>query len=320
MTGKKIETLGASSILVFFILSLMPLLLMPVNAGGIIPISHIEKHDRGTELTVSGVITAVLFTNSSSHPHKEPEPGDAMILTLDDSSGRVLVYVDPTLWVCDGGWREGQRIVVTGLYAGNGGLEGLKGTIFADQIRTLAFSEFYQDREIKELLNSPERYFQAGVRIRGTVKRVEIEPDGIALTIEDESSPSSQIEVVSRSHDTEKEAEGLSPGDEVVVEGEFMRNMIYAFAIHGEEPESEVNVSAHTSPTPVPSPSASPSPLPVPVAAPTPTSGLPSLPPVSIPQQSGTVSKLLQLISQLRELVTHPDSLATNLNRLKTLY
>ena len=326
-------TATASLSLILITLLLITLLLLSsADAGtGITPISQINDSDVGRELTVSGIISAVLYTNSSSSSctARAYEPGDAVLLTLHDNSGYVLISVDPELW--NANLSEGEKIMVTGIYAGNSSHNGMKGTIYASRIRT--FTQLYRDRKIKELLNSPEDYFQADVRIIGIIKRIEIEPDKMVLGIDDGSA---QIDVLCHA-----ERENISIGDEVVVEGEFMRNMIYAFAIQVQKQKPEIKP---LQPTPSPIPTATPTPSPTPVnepshshphssSSPLPSpSIIPLLPDSHSHQQVGNINELFDLIFKLRELFTHPSSSnldfdfdtllnsLNSLNRLKSSY
>ena len=331
--GKRltIVTATASLSLILILITLLLLSLSSADAGtGITPISQINDSDVGRELTVSGIISAVLYTNSSSSSctARTYEPGDAVFLTLHDNSGYVLISVDPELW--NANLSEGEKIIVTGIYAGNSSHNGMKGTIYASKIRT--FTQLYRDRKIKELLNSPEDYFQADVRIIGIIKRIEIEPDKMVLGIDDGSA---QIDVLCHT-----ERENISIGDEVVVEGEFMRNMIYAFAIQVQKQKPEIKP---LQPTPSPIPTATPTPTPVnessllhlpsdshSSSSPFPSpSIIPLLPGSHSHQQVGNSNELFNLIFKLRELFTHPSSsnldfdfgtLLNSLNRLKSSY
>jgi len=329
--GLTIVTATATASLSLILITL--LLLSSADAGtGITPISQINDSDVGRELTVSGIISAVLYTNSSSSSSsctaRTYEPGDAVFLTLHDNSGYVLISVDPELW--NANLSEGEKIMVTGIYAGNSSHNGMKGTIYASKIRT--FTQLYRDRKIKELLNSPEDYFQADVRIIGIIKRIEIEPDKMVLGIDDGSA---QIDVLCHT-----ERGNISIGDEVVVEGEFMRNMIYAFAIQVQKQKPEIKP---LQPTPSPIPTATPTPTPVnessllhlpsdshSSSSPFPSpSIIPLLPGSHSHQQVGNSNELFNLIFKLRELFTHPSSsnldfdfgtLLNSLNRLKSSY
>ncbi len=210
MEGKGLTIVTATATASLSLILITLLLLSSADAGtGVTPISQINDSDVGRELTVSGIISAVLYTNSSSSSctARAYEPGDAVFLTLHDNSGYVLISVDPELW--NANLSEGEKIMVTGIYAGNSSHNGMKGTIYASRIRT--FTQLYRDRKIKELLNSPEDYFQADVRIIGIIKRIEIEPDKMVLGIDDGSA---QIDVLCHT-----ERGNISIGDEVVVEG-----------------------------------------------------------------------------------------------------
>ncbi|PXF53124.1 MAG: hypothetical protein C4B56_03505 [Candidatus Methanophagaceae archaeon] len=316
-------TATATASLSLILITLLLLSLSSADAGtGVTPISQINDSDVGRELTVSGIISAVLYTNSSSSSctARTYEPGDAVFLTLHDNSGYVLISVDPELW--NANLSEGEKIMVTGIYAGNSSHNGMKGTIYASRIRT--FTQLYRDRKIKELLNSPEDYFQADVRIIGIIKRIEIEPDKMVLGIDDGSA---QIDVLCHT-----ERENISIGDEVVVEGEFMRNMIYAFAIQVQKQKPEIKPLQPT-PSPIPTATATPTPINEPShssSSPLPSpSIIPLLPGSHSHQQVGNSNELFNLIFKLRELFTHPSSsnldfdfgtLLNSLNRLKSSY
>ena len=329
--GLTIVTATATASLSLILITLLLLSLSSADAGtGVTPISQINDSDVGRELTVSGIISAVLYTNpsfsfsSSSCTARAYEPGDAVFLTLHDNSGYVLISVDPELW--NANLSEGEKIMVTGIYAGNSSHNGMKGTIYASKIRT--FTQLYRDRKIKELLNSPEDYFQADVRIIGIIKRIEIEPDKMVLGIDDGSA---QIDVLCHT-----ERGNISIGDEVVVEGEFMRNMIYAFAIQVQKQKPEIKPLQPT-PSPIPTATATLSPTPVNEPSHSPSSSSPLPSPSIIPllpgshshQQVGNSNELFNLIFKLRELFTHPSSsnldfdfgtLLNSLNRLKSSY
>ena len=241
----------------FFILTLAT----PFNAAAVadeIRISSIDDSYIGKEVTVSGVIVAI-SSNIEPDPSTDVgiqtyEPGDTGVLTLDDRTATIFVSCDPRLLEK---FYKGQRVTVTGIYAGKGGISEGKGIIYADKV-SVDIERGYKDITVKELEEFPQYYYDVSVRIKGNVTRFEITSGETELEIDDHTGT---MDVEYRA-----EIEDIKIGDEVVVEGKFYRNMIYAFAVKAsvvKEPEPEA--------TPVPSPSPSPTPTPTPALSPTPT-------------------------------------------------
>ncbi len=222
-----------------------------------IRISSLSDSDIGKEVTVSGVIIALSSNIEPSTGTDEGiqtfEPKDTAVRTIDDGTGRVFVSSDPRVWEK---FYKGQRVSVTGIYAG-------KGIIYADTV-SADTEEGYKDVTVKELMEYPQYYYAKSVRIKGNVMRIEIVAGETELEIDDHTGT---VDV-----DYQTEIEDIKISDEVVVEGKFYRNKIYAFAVKAQkqepEPEPEATPGPEPSPTPVPSPTPSPTPVPL---APTPT-------------------------------------------------
>jgi DNA/RNA endonuclease YhcR with UshA esterase domain len=241
------------SVMVAILLVLAMVTLTPGVGADEIRIDSIGDKHIGNEVTVSGVIIAI---SNNIEPSKEEmvgiqtfEPGDTGILTIDDGTGTILVSSDPRL-VDE--FYKGQRVMVTGLYAGKVGDTRL---IYADTVDPDVWIG-YTDVTVKELKDFPEYYNWRSVRLQGNVTRLEFTRNETELTVDDQTG----------TMDVEYSAElkGITVGDEVVVEGKFYRNKIYAFTIRAPGSEPEV--------TPAPSPSPTPTPAPTPVVTPVPTS------------------------------------------------
>ncbi len=261
-------------------LSVMLILIIPaVNAADIIRISEIGESHVGKEVTVSGTIIA-LTNNIETDNVQTYEPGEAYkeiilvfvhsdkiktyevgevagILTLDDKTSKILVSIEPLL--LKEPFLLGQTIVVTGLYAGTVGIEGYNGLIYADRVYPY-MERGYRDITVKELLGTPLLYFQSPVRISGNVTQIDLSVGKTDLKVDDGTGT---IDVIYR-----EELDDLRIDEGVVVEGEFQRNMIYAFSVQTE----------HVEPTPSPSPSPSPSPTSTPAPPTTPRTTFTPLP------------------------------------------
>lgn len=247
----KTKTAIASVIVTaFFILTLAT----PFNADAAVAavadeirISSIDDSYIGKKVTVSGVIVAI-SSNIEPSPSTDNgiqtyEPGDTGVLTLDDRTDTIFVSCDPRLLE---ELYKGQRVMVTGIYAG-------KDIIYADTVDDdVAIG--YTDVTVKELTDFPQYYFDDQVRIKGNVTRLEITSGETELEIDDHTGT---MDVKYRA-----EIEDIKIGDEVVVEGKFYRNKIYAFAVKAQkqEPEPEETPGPGPSPTPIPSPSPTPTP------------------------------------------------------------
>jgi len=149
--------------------------------------------------------------------------------------------------------------VVTGLYAGTVGIEGYNGLIYADRVYPY-MERGYRDITVKELLGTPVLYFQSPVRISGNVTQIDLSVGKTDLKVDDGTGT---IDVIYR-----EELDDLRIDEGVIVEGEFQRNMIYAFSVQTE----------HVEPTPSPSPSPSPSPTSTPAPPTTPRTTFTPLP------------------------------------------
>ncbi len=189
-------------------------MLTPVVATDIIHISSITKDDSyiGKEVTVSGVIVSISSNIDPSSSILIHEPGDTSILTIDDGSGRMLVSSDPRLLE---EFHKGQRITVTGLYAGGN-------LIYADRFSSY-MQRGYRDITIAELDDFKEYYYGDSVRIIGKVARIELSYEKTELTIDDNTGT---MDVEYRG-----EVVNIRINDEVAVEGKFYRNWIYAFTV-----------------------------------------------------------------------------------------
>ena len=233
-------------VLTFFILTIA----LPLNVdAGEIRIDSIGDSHIGKEVTVSGIITAI---SSNIEPSKEVdvgiqtfEPGNTGVITIDDGTDSIFVSCAPQLLE---DFYTGQRVMVTGIYAG-------KDLIYADIVNT-DVTLGYTDVTVKDLYEYSEYFYAHSVRIQGTVTRIEITPGVTELEIDDGTSTETM--------DVEYRAglENITIGDEVIVEGKFYRNKIYAFSVGLPTPE----------PTPTPSSTPTPSPTPAPTATPAPTS------------------------------------------------
>jgi hypothetical protein len=269
-------------------LSVMLILIIPaVNAADIIRISDIdESKDVGKEVTISGTITAI-SNNIETDNVQTYEPGEAYkeiilvfvhndkiktyevgevaaILMLDDKTGKILVSVEPLL--LKEPFLEGQKVVVTGLYAGNANMPDVKGLIYADRVYPY-MERGYRAVTVEELKDQRLLYFQSPVCIEGNVTQIVLAAGKTDLKVHDDPSDKSnnnkEIDVLYR-----KELDDLKIDDWIIIEGEFQRNMIYAFSVQTE----------HVEPTPSPSPSPSPSPTSTPAPPTTPRTTFTPLP------------------------------------------
>ncbi len=101
------------------------------------------------------------------------------------------------------------------------------------------------------------------MRIKGIVIRIEIMSGETGLEIDDGTG----------TMDVEYRAEmgDIKIGDEVIAEGKFYRNKIYAFAVKAKRPEPEESPGPSPSPSPSPAPSPTPTPTPTNETTPTPS-------------------------------------------------
>lgn len=260
--------------LVITVSAMLILILPAVNAADIRHISEIGEPHVGKEVTISGTITAI-SNNIETDNVQTYEPGEAYkeiilvfihndkiktyavgevaaILMLDDKTGKILVSVEPLLLKKP--FLEGQKVVVTGLYAGNANMPDVKGLVYAD--RVYPYMELgYRAVTVKELLDNPLLYFQSPVCIEGNATQIVLAAGKTDLKVDDGTGT---IDVLYR-----KELDDLKIDDWVILEGEFQRKTIYAFTVTPEHPEPTLG--------PSPSPSLSPTPAPTPVAPTTPS-------------------------------------------------
>lgn len=251
----------------FFLLVILTAVALPLGAGADeIRISSLGGDHIGKEVTVSGVIIAIASNieplASTDEGIQTFEPGDTGVLTLNDGialspEDTITVCCDPRLLEK---FYEGQRVTVTGVYAGQVEEGTDKGLIYADALST-DVTIGYADVTVAELTEFPQDYYDEQVRIKGTVTRMETIPGETELTIDDGTGT---MDVEYRA-----EMENVTIGDEVIVEGKFYRNKIYAFDVWA--PESEPEEMPEPSLTPSSTPVSSPSPTPAPAATATPS-------------------------------------------------
>lgn len=250
----------AVSVLVVMALFILTVVVLPLNASADeIRIDSIGDKHIGKEVTVSGIIIAI---SNNVEPSKEKdsgiqtfEPGDAGILTIDDGTGTILISSDPRLVE---EFYKGQRVMVTGIYAGKVGDNGL---IYGDTV-SADVALGYTDVTVKELKDFPEYYYARSVRIQGNVKRMEFTRNETELMVDDQTG--------AMAVEYNAGLENIKIGDEVIVEGKFYRNKIYAFTIRA--PVSEPEVTPEPSPSPTPTPTPTPALTPVPTSTTSPTS------------------------------------------------
>ena len=238
-----VTTIFAIALIMIIAIPMLMLMLMPVAVADIIPVSSIKDDTHiGKEVTVSGVVVTI-SSNIDPASILIHEPGDTSILMIDDGTGRMLVSSDPRLLE---EFHKGQRITVTGLYAG-------EKLIYADR-----FSSFvqrgYRDITIAELNGFPEYYYGDSVRIEGKVARMEFSSEKTDLTIDDDAET---MDVEYRG-----ELVNIRINDDVVVEGKFYRSWIYAFTVmlktnqtasnQSITPESELEGAGEPHPTVAP--------------------------------------------------------------------
>ena len=249
----------------------MATIFLSVMLGGVVGmrISSIDDAYIGEEMTITGVIVTVSSNVETCNMHTY-KLGDTSILTIDDGSG--------TIQVCSGDTRlfqMGERVMVSGIYAGGG-------IIYATKLRSYV-EHGYKDVSVAELKAYSEYYYDHSVRVKGKVKRIELTPGETKLKIEDGTGT---IDV-----EYGGEIEGIRINEEVVVEGKFYRNMIYAVSVESKarktaqsRPERSGSPSTVSStpkprtetpaPTPTPTPTLTPTPTPTPASAPAANTGL----------------------------------------------
>jgi DNA/RNA endonuclease YhcR with UshA esterase domain len=245
------------------------LIAMPANVEGI-RISSIDDAYIGEEVAISGVVITISSNVETCNVHTY-EPGDTSILTIDDGSGTIRVCGDTRL----SSFQAGERLLVSGIYAGGG-------IIYADKLRS-SVEHGYKDISVAELKGFPEYYYDHSVRVKGQVKRIELTPEKTNLKIEDGTGT---IDVEYRG-----EIEDIRINEEVIAEGKFYRNMIYAFSVKATAP------TLTPTPTPAPTPMTTPLPTPTPAPTPTPTpTPLPTPAPTLSSSNTGLSSLLLYLL------------------------
>lgn len=241
-------------------------LAIPANADTSVDeirISSIDDSYIGKVVTVSGVIVAI-SSNIEPSTSKDAgiqtyEPGDTSILTIYDGTDRIFVSSEPTLLEK---FAVGEKIAVTGIYAGKGGITEGKGIIYADKVSS-DIERGYKDVTIAELEGTPKYYYDDSVRIKGDIIGIELTSGESELEIDDHTG-TMDVEYGA-------EIEDIKMGDEVVVEGKFYWDKIYAFAVKTSKPAPEVE--SHPTPTPGPSPTPgspvneTPAPSPTPIEA-----------------------------------------------------
>ncbi len=263
----KTRTVIVSVIVMTFFITIILAMLFNVAAvadvADEIRISSIEDSYIGKEVTVSGVIITISSniepSTSTEVGIQTYEPGDTGVLTIDDGTDTIFVSSDPRLLEKI---YKGQSITVTGIYAGKSGIEEDKGIIYADKV-SADIEHGYKDVTVKELEDFPEYYYDDSVRIKGIVIRIEIMSGETGLEIDDGTG----------TMDVEYRAEmgDIKIGDEVIAEGKFYRNKIYAFAVKAKRPEPEESPGPSPSPSPSPAPSPTPTPTPTNETTPTPS-------------------------------------------------
>lgn len=245
-----------SEILAVSVLTLLVLMaaLVPCTTGATeLRIGNLNDNYVGREVTVSGVVIEIA-SNVEPSPDENTgiqtfEPGSTGVLTLADDfelEDKVLVSCDPRLLRK---FYKGQRLMITGIYAGEVGDRGL---IYADRIIE-DVSLVYTRVTVKELKDFPEYYLDQSVSLEGDVTRIMFTTGETELEINDGTG---KLAV-----DYNAELKNVSIGDEVLVEGKFAHNKLFAFTVTLLNPEPAV--------TPAPSPTATPAPTPAPTPVPT---------------------------------------------------
>ena len=248
MTGSvEMETKSSAVSVIVAIVFILTVVALPLNVNAEeIRIDSIGNTHIGKEVTVSGIIIAISSNFEPSTSEDEGiqtfEPGDTGVLTIDDGTGTIFVSCGPELLE---EFYEGQRVMVTGIYAGEIDNKGLlyASTVSADL--TLG----YTDITVKELTDCPGYYYAHSVRIQGDVTRLELTSGETELEIDDKTGT---LDVEYRA-----ELEDITIGDKVIVEGKFYHNKIYAFTVRAPMPEP--------APTPTPTPAPTPTPTPTPI-------------------------------------------------------
>jgi hypothetical protein len=239
----------------------LTLVLAPCTTGAMeLRIASLNDNYVGRAVTVSGVVIEIANTVEPSSEVDEGiqtfEPGSTGVLTLADDfelEDQVLVSCDPRLLR---EFYKGQRLMITGIYAGKVGDRGL---IYADRVIE-DVSLVYTRVTVKELKEFPEYYLDQSVSLEGDVTRIMLTEGDTELEINDGTG---KLAV-----DYNAELRNVSIGDEVLVEGKFAYNKLFAFTVTLVNPEPAVTPAP--SPTLTPTPAPTPAPTPVPTAEPTP--------------------------------------------------
>jgi hypothetical protein len=223
-------------------------------------IANLNDNYVGRAVTVSGVVMEI---GNNVEPSSEVdegiqtfEPGGTGVLTLADDfelEDQVLVSCDPRLLR---EFYKGQRLMITGIYAGKVGDRGL---IYADRVIE-DVSLVYTRVTVKELKEFPEYYLDQSVSLQGAVTRIMLTEGDTELEINDGTG---ELAI-----DYNAELKNVSIGDDVFVEGKFAHNKLFAFTVTLLNPEPAVTPAP--SPTATPVPTATPAPTPVPTAEPAP--------------------------------------------------
>jgi hypothetical protein len=239
----------------------LTLVLAPCTTGAMeLRIASLNDNYVGRAVTVSGVVIEIANTVEPSSEVDEGiqtfEPGSTGVLTLADDfelEDQVLVSCDPRLLR---EFYKGQRLMITGIYAGKVGDRGL---IYADRVIE-DVSLVYTRVTVKELKEFPEYYLDQSVSLEGDVTRIMLTEGDTELEINDGTG---KLAV-----DYNAELRNVSIGDEVLVEGKFAYNKLFAVTVTLLNPEPAVTPAP--SPTLTPTPAPTPAPTPVPTAEPTP--------------------------------------------------
>jgi hypothetical protein len=244
------------------ILLVLTLVLAPCTLGATeLRIAGLNDNYVGREVTVSGVVIELANNVEPSSDVDKGiqtfEPGGTGVLTLADDfelKDKVLVSCDPRLLK---EFYKGQRLMITGIYAGKVGERDGYGLIYADRIIE-DISLVYTRVTVKELKDFPEYYLDQSVSLKGDLTRIMFAAGETELEINDGTG---KLAV-----DYNAELKNVSIGDEVLVEGKFAHNKLFAFTVTLLNPEPAVTPA----PSPTPTPAPTPAPTPVPTAEPTP--------------------------------------------------